>query len=98
MAEEESWNLDNIVVLGNLESFISRNFDLIAICEAMITFGRMAEVREERKIFVGTNGFEFGQIIVGIEDHFKEALMNLSFIRHEILDVLNLSWLDHMLA
>lgn len=91
------WDLDVAFIFGNMDSFIRRNFDLIEICEAMITFGRMAETAIEKPSLVGTKGVDFDRIIDNVESQFKIALFEVAKVRHHILDVLEPEWQHEML-
>lgn len=93
----ENWDLDASTIFGNMDSFIRRNFDLIEICEAMITFGRMDEKVIEKPSFVGTKGLDFDLIVDNVEAQFKTALSEVAKVRYHILDVLEPEWQHEML-
>ncbi|KAJ9574123.1 hypothetical protein L9F63_008537, partial [Diploptera punctata] len=89
------WDLDVGPIFNHVDSFVQRCRDMIEVCEAMITFGRMDDAENIPKPrFSGTRGEEFEKICEKIEKDFRCHLKEIQNIQTTILDVKIPSWYD----
>lgn len=49
------WYLNNSQIFNHLDSFVQRCYDMIEVCECMITFGRLDETEHIPKPMFGTS-------------------------------------------
>lgn len=72
------WQLNNAHIFNHVDSFVQRCYDMIEVCECMITFGRFDETEEIPKPLFGTSkGQMYEQMCDKVERLFIESLDEL---------------------
>ncbi|XP_043277760.1 dynein axonemal heavy chain 2 [Venturia canescens] len=93
----ESWDLSREAIFRHIDTFISRCYNMIEICQSMIDFARMDEtatILPPR--FAGTKGPEFERTCQKVEKLYLEYLSAIEINSHKILDVQEATWYDDM--
>ncbi|XP_024940642.1 dynein heavy chain 2, axonemal [Cephus cinctus] len=91
------WDLDDDYIFRHVDTFVTRCYNMIEICQAMIEFARMDEtVKIGKPRFGGTKGTEHEKVCQKIERMFLDHLHSLEQKSHKIFDVQQVTWYDDM--